>query len=290
MSNLEIFENKQFGRIRAVSIDGEPWFVGKDVAAALGYVDVNKAVACHVDKDDKKLNDKTSSSFGQRGATLISEGGLYALVLSSKLPDVKKFKKWVTGEVLPTIRKHGAYLSPEVIEKTLTSPDFIIRLATELKNEQEARIKAEAKLEKKTKQVKKLQSENVEQKKVICENEQTINELTPKAEYADHVLQSENAVLITQIAKDYGMSGSAMNKKLNKLHIIYKLGQWDGGQWVLYAEHQGKGYVESETLSALDNNRYNSRMHTRWTQKGRKFLYDELAKVGIYPLRNGNVA
>ena len=107
MNELQIFENPEFGEVRTVVIDDEPWFVGKDVATALGYVDVNKAVAMHVDGDDKKLNDKTSSSFGQRGATLINESGLYSLVLSSKLPTAKKFKHWVTSEVLPSIRITG---------------------------------------------------------------------------------------------------------------------------------------------------------------------------------------
>nr|DAN14297.1 MAG TPA: repressor domain protein [Caudoviricetes sp.] len=109
MSDIQIFDNPEFGQVRTVNVDGEPWFVGKDVATALGYVDVNKAVSMHVDDDDKKLNDKTSSSFGQRGTTLINESGLYSLVLSSKLPTAKKFKHWVTSEVLPTIRKTGGY-------------------------------------------------------------------------------------------------------------------------------------------------------------------------------------
>lgn len=91
-----MFNHPEFGELRTVEISGEPWFVGKDVAAALGYADVNKAVAMHVENEDKKLNDKSSSSFGQRGATLINESGLYALILSSKLPSAKEFKHWVT--------------------------------------------------------------------------------------------------------------------------------------------------------------------------------------------------
>ena len=98
MSNIEIFNNPKFGSVRSLEIDGEPWFVGKDIAEALGYSDTNKAVAMHVDDDDKKLNDKTSPSFGQRGATIINESGLYSLVLSSKLPEAKEFKRWVTSE------------------------------------------------------------------------------------------------------------------------------------------------------------------------------------------------
>lgn len=108
--NEMIFKNPEFGQIRTVVIDSDAWFVGKDVALALGYADVNKAIAMHVDDEDKKLNDKTSPSFGQRGATLINESGLYSLILSSKLPNAKKFKRWVTSEVLPAIRKTGGYI------------------------------------------------------------------------------------------------------------------------------------------------------------------------------------
>ena len=112
MNNIKIFKNKELGTIRTVTIDNEPWFVGKDVAEALGYSDTNKAVAMHVEDEDKKLNDKTSPSFGQRGATLINESGLYALIFGSKLESAKRFKHWVTSEVLPAIRKTGSYQKP----------------------------------------------------------------------------------------------------------------------------------------------------------------------------------
>lgn len=108
--NEMIFKNPEFGQIRTVVIDSDAWFVGKDVALVLGYADVNKAIAMHVDDEDKKFNDKTSPSFGQRGTTLINESGLYSLILSSKLPNAKKFKRWVTSEVLPAIRKTGGYI------------------------------------------------------------------------------------------------------------------------------------------------------------------------------------
>ncbi|MCR1986819.1 ORF6C domain-containing protein [Blautia coccoides] len=113
MNELKIFENAEFGQVRTVTIDNEPWFVGKDVAEALGYSDTNKAVAMHVEEEDKKLNDKSSSSFGQRGATLINESGLYALIFGSKLESAKRFKHWVTSEVLPAIRKTGSYQKPK---------------------------------------------------------------------------------------------------------------------------------------------------------------------------------
>lgn len=113
-NKITVFTNDYFGTIRTLEIDGEPWFVGKDVATILGYVNVNKAVAMHVDDEDKKLNDKTSSSFGQRGATIINESGMYSLVLGSKLPSAKKFKRWITSEVLPSIRKTGGYNTEEL--------------------------------------------------------------------------------------------------------------------------------------------------------------------------------
>ena len=113
MNNLQIFKNEEFGEIRTVTIDGEPWFVGKDVAESLGYADPNKAIAMHVDEEDK-LNDKTASSLGQRGGWLINESGLYSLILSSKLKSAKRFKHWVTSEVLPSIRKTGQYQMPNL--------------------------------------------------------------------------------------------------------------------------------------------------------------------------------
>lgn len=113
MNELQIFSNEEFGEIRTVTIDGEPWFVGKDVAESLGYADPNKAIAMHVDEEDK-LNDKTASSLGQRGGWLINESGLYSLILSSKLKSAKRFKHWVTSEVLPSIRKTGQYQMPNL--------------------------------------------------------------------------------------------------------------------------------------------------------------------------------
>ena len=111
MTDLQIFNSPEFGAIRTIEKDGEPWFVGKDVAEALGYTDPNKAIVMHVDEEDK-LNDKTASSLGQRGGWFINESGLYSLVLSSKLPTAKQFKRWVTSEVIPSIRKTGSYSVP----------------------------------------------------------------------------------------------------------------------------------------------------------------------------------
>ena len=146
MNELQVFNNEAFGTVRVIEKDGEPWFVGKDVTEILRYQNASKALADHVDDEDK-LNNESLLSIGQRGGWLINESGLYSLVLQSKLPKAKAFKRWVTSEVLPTIRKHGAYMTPETIEKVLLNPDTIIKICTQLKEEQEKRREAEAKLE-----------------------------------------------------------------------------------------------------------------------------------------------
>lgn len=172
MTDLQIFNSPEFGAIRTIEKDGEPWFVGKDVAEALGYTDPNKAIVMHVDEEDK-LNDKTASSLGQRGGWLINESGLYSLVLSSKLPTAKQFKRWVTSEVIPSIRKHGAYMTPDKLEEVLLKPDTLIQLAQNLKTEQEKRRALEVKVE--------------EQK--------------PKVLFAESVEAAKTSILIGELAK-----------------------------------------------------------------------------------------
>lgn len=169
------YENTE---IRTVEKDGELWFVGKDVAAVLGYANASKAIQDHVDAEDK-LNNDSLLSLGQRGGWLINESGLYSLILSSKLPNAKKFKRWVTSEVLPSIRKHGAYMTDQTLEQALTSPDFLIQLATQLKEEKEQRKQLEAK---------------VEQDK-------------PKVLFADSVSASKSSILVGELAKILKQNG-----------------------------------------------------------------------------------
>ena len=143
MNELQIFNNPEFGEIRTVEVDWEPWFVGKDVTLALGYSDTDQALRKHVDEEDK-LTRQFNGSGQNRVMTIINESGLYSLVLSSKLPGAKRFKRWVTAEVLPSIRKHGAYMTPETLEEAILNPDYIIKLATALKSEQDKRKALEA--------------------------------------------------------------------------------------------------------------------------------------------------
>lgn len=146
MTDLQIFNSPEFGAIRTIEKDGEPWFVGKDVAAILGYGDTDQALRKHIDDEDK-LTRRFDGSGQNRQMTIINESGLYSLVLSSKLPTAKKFKRWVTNEVIPSIRKHGAYMTPETLEKVLLSPDTLMQLAQNLKDEQEKRKALEAQIE-----------------------------------------------------------------------------------------------------------------------------------------------
>ena len=147
MNEIKIFENEEFGSVRTMEIEGEPYFVGKDVANILGYAKPLNALTTHVDEDDSLKQGLIDSMGRMQETILINESGLYSLILSSKMPNAKKFKHWVTAEVLPTIRRHGAYMTDSTLEQALTSPDFLIKLATELKNEKEQRKALEEKVE-----------------------------------------------------------------------------------------------------------------------------------------------
>lgn len=147
MNDLKIFNNPEFGDIRTITINNEPYFVGKDVAEILGYSKARNAIATYVDMEDKKDAPIQGSLGGTQVMTIINESGLYSLILSSKLSTAKRFKRWVTNDVLPAIRKHGAYMTEETIEKAITSPDFLIKLATNLKEEKEKRLAAERQIE-----------------------------------------------------------------------------------------------------------------------------------------------
>lgn len=262
MNELKIFENKEFGTIRTVEVGGEPYFVGKDVAKILGYGNTRKALSDHVDNEDKDGVTIRDSIGREQKVTAINESGLYSLIISSKLPAAKKFKRWVTAEVLPSIRKHGMYATDDL----LNNPDIAIAAFQALKEEREQR--------------RRLEVENSRQKQVI-------GELKPKADYTDIILQSKSLVTITQIAKDYGMSGNAMNKLLHKCGVQYKL----GGQWLLYAKYHNNGFTHSETVSITHNDgRNDTVMNTKWTQKGRLFIYNLLKAENIYPLIEQNIS
>lgn len=261
MSNINItpFFKKEFGEIRVIEIEGKPHFVGNDIAKALGYSDCPKAIRTHC-KGVAEMSTPTNG--GLQKIKVIPEGDVYRLIVKSKLPQAEKFESWVFDEVLPTIRKHGMYAKEEL----LNNPELMIAVVTELKQEREQRKQLE-----------------LEKAMLIQEN----NELKPKADYTDMVLQNKSLMTVTAIAKDYGMSGGSLNKKLHELGIQYK----QGGQWFLYAKHQAKGYTSSSTTKIEHTDgRVEIKLHTKWTQKGRLFIYNELKKVGIVPLIEQDLA
>lgn len=198
INELQIFENYEFGSVRTVTVEGEPYFVGKDVAEILGYTNTQKAIRDHVDDEDK-LTERIVLSGQNREMIFINESGLYSLILSSKMPNAKKFKRWVTSEVLPTIRKHGAYMTNEVIERTLTDPDYLIHLATALKEERHARQVAEQTVE--------------NNKTVIKQLEHDAERMKPKEVFADAVSTSETTILIGELAKLLKQNGIDIGQK-----------------------------------------------------------------------------
>lgn len=243
MNEMQNF-NFEHQNIRTVIINEEPYFVGKDVADVLGYSNTQKAILNHVDEEDKGVT-KWDTLGGKQELIVINESGLYSLILKSKLPTAKKFKRWVTSEVLPSIRKHGMYARDELLD----NPDLLLDVVTSLKEEREKRLMAE----------------------------QQVNELQPKATYYDLILQNDSLVSISKIAKDYGMSGVALNKKLHELGIQFKQGK----TWLLYQKYASRGYTQSKT--EIVNGGKTSVMHTYWTQAGRLFIYDLLKIINIYP-------
>lgn len=252
MSELKIFENKDFGAVRTVEENGKILFCGSDVAKALGYGQPHKAIKQHC-KDEGIFHTVTDALGRNQKAKFINEGNLYRLIVNSKLPSAEKFEHWVFDEVLPSIRQTGTYMTAETIEKVLYDPDVIIGIAQQLKD-----LKTE-----------------------IARKNQIIGELKPKANYVDIILDNKGLVTITQIAKDYGMSGAKMNTLLNEYGVQYK----QSGQWLLYSKYHGMGYTHSKTISIVrTDGSPDVVMETKWTQKGRLFIYELLKDKGIYPV------
>ncbi|MGH0790912.1 phage antirepressor KilAC domain-containing protein [Bacillus cereus] len=257
MNQLQVFNNKEFGQVRTVVQDENVWFVAKDVSDILGFSEAS-AMTRTLDMDEKGLQDIQTVQ-GSQKLSVINESGLYSSILRSRKPQAKAFKKWVTSEVLPSIRKHGAYMTPNTINALLQDPDLIIGLASQLKQEQQARQVAEQKNPMLTQQ--------------IAEN-------ASKITYLDQILQSQDTVTVSQVAADYGLSAVKLNKILNDEKIQYKVNK----QWLLYSKYQNKGYTKSQTVDVTHSEGSRSvKMNTRWTQKGRVFIHDILTKRGIIP-------
>lgn len=244
-NNIQIFSSDQFGQIRTSGTGEHPLFCLADVCKALDLRqgDVNQ----RLDKGVVSTQPLMTKG-GIQQANFVNEDGLYDVILDSRKPEAKQFRKWVTSEVLPSIRKNGAYLYPQKIEDVLFNPDLIIELATNLKKERQE------------KELLQLQNENQNQR---------LTDQAPKVEYYENTLMSTNTMTTTQIAKELGMSAVVLNKKLHELGIQYKVGE----QWVLYAKYQDRDYAKTSTYTEIHNGESRTYVSTVWTQKGRMFIH-----------------
>ena len=236
MNNIQIFKNQEFGAIRTISNEqGEAMFCAKDVCDALGYKKASNAIALHVDKGDA-LKQGTPTSSGVQMMLYVNESGLYSLILSSKLDSAKRFKHWVTSEVLPSIRKQGGYMvarPEETDEEVLARALQIMQAAIQVRDEEIARLQ-------------------------------------PRADYADEVLDSVTCITTTQLAKELGMSAQELNRQLCAMHIQY----WQSGQYMLYAAYARMGLAKSRTHKrVLKHGMIMTEMYLVWTERGRDFIH-----------------
>lgn len=271
MNELRIFQNTQFGNVRvAISENDEPMFIGVDVATILGYENPQKAIRDHVDSEDRGycklsdiqgMNETLPPHMKAANLLTINESGVYSLIMRSNLPTAKQFKRWVTREVLPSIRKHGAYMTPDTIVQLLQEPEVLIQLLTTLKSEQEQNALLRAQREASAKAIEAMQ---------------------PKAEYFDTVLSSSSLITTNTIAAKLGISAQRLNKFLCESGIQYK----QSGLYFLYSDLRGKGLEGYQTFARTDSKTGEIKTieHMYWTEKGEYFivnLYRETASKAL---------
>lgn len=257
MNDLQIFKNAEFGEIRTVEVDNEVWFVGKDVAVALGYANARKAILDHVDENDKGVT-KCDTLGGVQELTVINESGVYALVFSSKLPKAKEFKKWVTSEVLPSIRKHGGYIAGQ---ETMTDDELLAN----------AVLVAQRKI--------------AERDRVIQQQEEKIEEMKPKAIFADAVSASETSILIGDMAKLLRQNGIEIGQKRlfdwlrNNGYLIKR----KGSDWNMPTQRSVEmGLFEIKESTHLDGNGCNITTKTsKVTGKGQVYFINKFLKATV---------
>ena len=240
MNEIQIYQKQEFGAILTMSNEqGEVMFCGKDVAVALGYKKPEWAIAKHVEEDDSAKRGVIDSLGRTQQAVFINESGLYALILSSKLESAKRFKHWVTSEVLPSIRKQGGYM---VARPDETDEEILARALQIMKAAIESR-------------------------------DEVIAELLPRADYADEVLDSVSCITTTQLAKELGMTAQELNRRLCEMRIQY----WQSGQYMLYADYARMGLAKSRTHKrVLKHGMVLTEMYLVWTERGREFIHSLL--------------
>lgn len=259
MSESQIFKSDEFGEIRTVVQSGEPMFCLLDVCRALGLTQPSKVKERLSEKGVNSI--PTLTRGGTQNLLYINEPNLYKAIFQSRKESAERFTDWVVHEVLPSVRKNGGYIAGQ---ETMSDEELLAK----------ALMVAQNKIAEKQKHIEELTKE-------VNVKNQVIGELKPKADYTDKILQNKGLVTITQIAKDYGMSGAEMNAKLHELGIQFK----QSGQWLLYSRYHGRGYTHSETVDIVrTDGRPDVKMNTKWTQKGRLFLYNKLKENEILPM------
>lgn len=254
MNELQIFTNDAFGEVRTVLKDNEPWFVAADVCRAL---EIEPTATRRLD-DDEKITLRLTQSESNRTSdtTIINEPGLYSLVLGSRKPEARAFKRWITHEVVPAIRRHGMYATNELLD----NPDLLIEAATRIKIQREKIAALET---------------------TVAVQSQQLAEAAPKVSYYDLILNCKDLISISKIAKDYGMSAVRMNETLRELGIQFR----QGNVWLLYQKYAAQGYTSTKTHEYIGSDGTNhARTATYWTQKGRVWLYNKLKENGILPV------
>lgn len=266
MSELIAFVNPDFGELRAVEQNGETWFVAADVCRVLEIKNSRDAVS-RLDEDEKGVV-LTDTPSGKQAVNVVNEPGLYTLVIGSRKKEAKAFKRWITHDVVPSIRKNGGYIAGQ---EQLTDDELLAKALLVAQKTIEAR---EARISELTTQNTALLAENEQQR-------QTIADFEPVRQYVDVILESTGVMATTQIAADYGLSAKALNRILHEAGVQHKV----NGQWILYREHMGKGYTDSRTFPITRRNgAKDSAVHTYWTQKGRLMIHNILTDKGIVAL------
>lgn len=251
--NIQKFDFN-FWTVRVLDLEGEPWFFAKDLSNVLGFNHVPSMVR-GLDDDEKGVQ-RMHTPGGMQDLTIINESGLYSLILRSSKPEAKKFKKWVTSEVLPAIRKQGGYLTHAKTEEILANPDLLIELANQLKFER---------------------NEKAKYKSFLSMKNGLIEALSSDSQYLREVLESKSELTITEISKELGLSGRALNSRLIDLGIIYKLGK----SYVLYAKYQAMGLTKTRTSTFIHEGETMTSWQLVWTQKGKKFIHDLIKEKGL---------
>ncbi len=255
-NELTVFENEKFGKVRVVTENEKPYFNLNDVCEILGLKNPRQ-VKTRLKEDGVRLMDIIDNLGRVQKNNFIDESNLYKCIFQSDKPEAEAITEWVTGEVLPTIRKTGMYVTDNVWDTIINDPE---KLGEVLINY--GKVKKEKEL---------LEEENQIQKQLIAEYK-------PIKEYVDTILSSEDTMTTTQIAADYGFSAYELNKTLNEQRVVRKV----GGQWILYIEHMNKGYTKSETMTVKKKDGTDKVVaNTKWTQKGRLFIHNLLENLGI---------